>query len=192
MPKVANRRGPTLKKTLEHINAQSECSRKPVYFFDEGRFGLQSSLCRIWAKKGFPCTRKVRQSYHNFYTYSAVAPNSGDGFHLLLPFVNTEMMQIYLDEFSQDLGDTEIILIMDQAGWHKSKQLVVPENIEIWFLPPYSPELNPVERLWKMIKRNTLHNRLYDSLKQLEKAVVDYFDTLTPEVLRQLCACSYI
>jgi len=113
-------------------------------------------------------------------------------FHLLLPFVNTEMMQIYLDELSQSLGEKEIILIMDQAGWHKSKALVVPKNVDIWFLPPYSPELNPVERLWKMIKRNTLHNRLYDSLKQLEKAVVEYFDTLNSEVLMKLCTCSYI
>ena len=121
-----------------------------------------------------------------------MAPGDGDSFHLLLPFVNTEMMQIYLDEFSQSLGEKEIILIMDQAGWHKSKDLVVPKNIDIWFLPPYSPELNPVERLWKTIKKNTLHNRLYDTLKQLEKAVVDYFDTLTQEVVRQLCTCSYI
>ena len=102
------------------------------------------------------------------------------------------MMQIYLDELSQSLGEKEIILIMDQAGWHKSKALVVPKNVDIWFLPPYSPELNPVERLWKMIKRNTLHNRLYDSLKQLEKAVVEYFDTLNSEVLMKLCTCSYI
>ncbi|HPV27815.1 MAG TPA: IS630 family transposase [Bacteroidales bacterium] len=174
------------------MNSQSDSSRKPVYFFDEGRFGLQSSLCRKWAKKGVPCTGKVRQSYQNFYVYSAVAPGDGDSFHLLLPFVNTEMMQTYLDEFSQSLGEKEIILIMDQAGWHKSKDLVIPKNIDIWFLPPYSPELNPVERLWKTIKKNTLHNRLYDTLKQLEKAVVDYFDTLTQEVVRQLCTCSYI
>lgn len=192
MLKVPNRRGLTLKKTLERINAQSDCSRKPVYCFDEGRFGLQSSLCRKWAQEGSACTGKIRQNYQNFYAYSAVAPSEGDGFHLLLPFVNTEMMQIYLDELCQSLGEKEIVLIMDQAGWHKSKDLVVPKNVDIWFLPPYSPELNPVERLWKMIKINTIHNRLYDSLKQLEKAVIDYFDTITPEVLRQLCACSYI
>lgn len=192
MLKALKRRGLTLKKTLDRINAQSDSSRKPVYFFDEGRFGLQSSLCRTWAKKGSKCTVKVRQSYQNFYAYSAVGPKTGENFSLLLPFVNTEMMQIYLDEFNQVLGDKEIILIMDQAGWHKSKDLVVPKNVEIWFLPPYSPELNPVERLWKLIKRNTLHNRLYDSLKQLENVVVDFFDKLTPEVLMQLCSCSYI
>lgn len=121
-----------------------------------------------------------------------MAPKTGEQFSLLLPFVNTEMMQVYLDEFSQSLGESNAILIMDQAGWHKSKALAVPLNIEIWFLPPYSPELNPIERLWKFIKHNILHNRLYDSLKQLESAVVEYFDILPSDLLAKLCACSYI
>ena len=93
---------------------------------------------------------------------------------------------------SKSLDGKEIIMIMDRAGWHRSKDLIVPRNIEIWFLPPYSPELNPVERLWKVIKRNTQHNRLYESIEELEKEVIDYFEMLTPEVLKQLCACSYI
>lgn len=134
----------------------------------------------------------MRQGYENFYVYSAVASRTGDQFSLLLPFVNTDMMQIYLDEFSKSLGQENVILIMDQAGWHKSKDLVVPTNIEIWFLPPYSPELNPVERLWKHIKQNVLHNRLYDTLKQLEKAVLDYFDLIDNQLLTRLCACSYM
>jgi transposase len=102
------------------------------------------------------------------------------------------MMQMYLDEFSASLGNEKSILIMDQAGWHKSKALNIPANIDIWFLPPYSPELNPVERLWKFIKFNTLHNRLYDSLSQLEKVIVAFFGTLTNEMLMKLCSCSYI
>ena len=81
---------------------------------------------------------------------------------------------------------------MDQAGWHKSKQLKVPHNIDIWFLPPYSPELNPVERFWKIIKQNTLHNRIYENLTHLENAVMDYLDTLTDDVFKKVCACSYI
>lgn len=101
-------------------------------------------------------------------------------------------MQLYLDELSIYVQGRKIILIMDQAGWHKSRELVVPANIQVIFLPPYSPELNPIERLWKCIKQNTLHNRVYDTLKLLETAVLDYFDTLTEEVLSKLCACSYI
>ena len=192
MPTALKNRGLTLKKTLDRIKGKGDNCRNSIYFFDEARFGLQSSLCRIWAKKGSKCTVKVRQSYQNFYIYSAVAPITGEQFSLLLPFVNTEMMQIYLDEFSASLGDEKSILIMDQAGWHKSKALNIPANIEIWFLPPYSPELNPVERLWKFIKFNTLHNRLYDSLGQLERRIVDFFSTLTNEILMKLSSCSYI
>ncbi len=154
----------------------NQCCQSPVIF--------DPLLCH-WPAE-------LSQSYKNFYAYSSVAPKDGYGFHLLLLFVNTEMMKIYLDELIQSLDEKEIILIMDQVGWHKSKALVVPKNVDIWVLPPFSPELNPVERLGKMLKRNTLHNRLYDSLKQLEKAVVEYFDTFTPEALRQLCSCSYI
>lgn len=90
------------------------------------------------------------------------------------------------------LGSENAILIMDQAGWHKSKDLIVPVNLEIWFLPPYSPELNPVERLWKYIKQNTIHNRIYDNLKNLEKAVIDNFNLIDCQLLTKLCACSYI
>jgi transposase len=182
----------TLKKTLDRIKSLEIDKANSIYFFDEARFGLQSSLCRRWAKRGSECTVKVKQGYQNFYVYSSVASKTGAQFSLLLPFVNTEMMQIYLDEFSKSLGSENAILIMDQAGWHKSKDLVVPSNIDIWFLPSYSPELNPVERLWKHIKRNTLHNRLYESLKQLEKAVIDYFDLIDCQLLTKLCACSYI
>lgn len=110
----------------------------------------------------------------------------------MLPHVNTEMMQIYLDEFSADLGDSKAVVIMDQAGWHKSNDLVVPDNIEIWFLPPYSPELNPVERLWKAIKHKTVHNRLYDSLSHMEIEVAKCLCSFTKDSLAKLCACSYI
>jgi hypothetical protein len=181
-----------LKKTLQLLTELGNQAAKDVYFFDEGRFGLQSSLCRAWARKGSSYTVKVKQGYKNFYIYSAVAPKTGDQYSLFLPYVNTEMMQLYLDELSMYAHDQKIILIMDQAGWHKSRELIVPGNIQIWFLPPYSPELNPIERLWKRIKQNTLHNRIFNNLKQLETAVLDYFDTLTEDVLSNLCACSYI
>jgi hypothetical protein len=192
MPRARRKKGRTLKKTLDLIAQFDTDKLNSIYFFDEARFGLQSSLCRKWARRGSECKVKVRQGYENFYVYSAVASRTGAQFSLLLPFVNTDMMQIYLDELSKSLGQEKAILIMDQAGWHKSKDLAVPNNIEIWLLPPYSPELNPVERLWKHIKQNVLHNRLYDTLKQLEKAVLDYFDTIDDQLLVRLCACSYI
>lgn len=135
---------------------------------------------------------KVKQGYQNSYVYSAVAPKTGEHFSLILPYVNTEMMQIYLDQLSIECQGKRVILIMDQAGWHKSQCLVVPGNIELWFLPPYSPELNPVERLWKRIKQVMLHNRIYDSLFHLEEAIIQFFSELTTAETMKLCNCSYI
>lgn len=86
----------------------------------------------------------------------------------------------------------EIVLIMDQAGWHKSKDLVVPRNIEIIFLPPYSPELNPVERIWKYLKTYYIHNRAFDSITQMMAVMVDAFVNLDNETVAALCHCSYL
>lgn len=163
-----------------------------VFFFDEARFGLQTSLARIWALSGKPLQIKVKQAYQNFYIYGAVEPKTGENFSLFLPWVNTEMMNLYLEQMSHAFTNEEIVIIMDQAGWHKSKDLVVPDNIEIIYLPPYSPELNPIERLWKYMKTHFIHNRVFDSLKQMMAHMVDVFGDLTNETVSSLCHCSYL
>jgi len=86
----------------------------------------------------------------------------------------------------------EIVLIMDQAGWHRSKDLVVPDNIEILYLSPYSPELNPIERLWKYLKTNYIHNQTFESLKHMMSKMVDIFETLNSDTIASLCRCSYL
>lgn len=101
-------------------------------------------------------------------------------------------MNMYLENMSLTYENEEIVIIMDQAGWHKSKDLVVPYNIEILFLPPYSPELNPVERLWKYLKTNYIHNRVFDSLMQMMTEMVDAFANLNNNTVASLCHCNYL
>ena len=101
-------------------------------------------------------------------------------------------MNLYLEQMSLAYKNEETVIIMDQAGWHKSKDLVVPNNIEIIYLPPYSPELNPVERLWKHMKTNYIHNRIFDSLKQMIDKMVDAFEKLNNDKVASLCHCSYL
>ena len=115
-----------------------------MMFFDEGRFGLRSTTMRLWAEKGKVTTVKVIQGFKNFYAYTAVSPFDGESFTLILPGVNTEYMSLYLEHLSKNVKKKKILLIMDQAGWHKSKELKTFENIELIYLPAYSPELNPV------------------------------------------------
>ena len=81
---------------------------------------------------------------------------------------------------------------MDGAGWHKSKNLKMPEDISIMHLPPYSPELNPVERLWRYIKDHTIKNRVFKTLKEIERVVIKFIRGLSKEVIMSICGCGYI
>jgi len=179
----------TLKKILKKVKADPN---RLVFFFDEGRFGLRSTVMRCWARRGEPLNVQVKQGFNSFYIYSSVSPVTGDNFTLFLPEVNTEMMNIYLDELSKACGNTKLLLIMDCAGWHKSKELMLPKNIKVEFLPPYSPELNPVERLWYWLKKEAVHNNLFESLSQLMDRVSEEYLKLTKKRLTSLCNCSYI
>jgi transposase len=85
-------------------------------------------------------------------------------------------MNIFLEEFSKINKDKKIVIIMDGAGWHQSKKLIIPTNIRIIILPPYSPELNPTEKLWQYIKDNIIKNRVYKTLCKLENAVCRFIN----------------
>ena len=105
--------------------------------------------------------------------------------------VNKESMQVFLDAFASTLtGEQRVMLVMDQAGWHKG--LVVPKNLELIFLPPYSPELNPVERLWKYIKDAILKNRIYDTIGDLEIELSKFVSSISNETIKSVCNCSYV
>lgn len=101
-------------------------------------------------------------------------------------------MNLYLEQMSLAYENEEIVLIMDQAGWHRSKELVVPDNIAIIYLTPYSPELNPIERLWKFLKTHFIHNHVFDSLKHMMAHMVDVFEDLDNHTIASLCHCSYL
>lgn len=126
---------------------------------------------RRWARKGVRPTVLVRPGYQNFYVYSAVYPQTGEEVSLFLPRVNTTMMNLFLAHLSQVLNERRGLLVMDQAGWHVGDDLKIPENIELVFLPPYSPELNPVERLWQWLKRHSLQNRFHEDLEAIMDSV---------------------
>lgn len=101
-------------------------------------------------------------------------------------------MNVFLDEFAKTLEGKEVLLIMDGAGWHKSRDLIVPSNIAIMYLPPYSPELNPVERLWLYIKKAVLYNRVYDKLEDLENAVCNFINNLNCNIIANICSINYV
>jgi len=147
---------------------------------------------RVWAEKGKPLEIKVKQGYKNFYIYSSVCPCTGDSFSLFMPEVNTEMMNVYLKELSKTFPDKNIMLIMDQASWHKSDDLMKFKNIKFNLLPPYSPELNPIEKLWWWLRKEKTHNKVFKTLDAMMDALEIEFKNLTHARFKTLCACSYL
>jgi hypothetical protein len=135
---------------------------------------------------------KVKLGFENFYLYSAVNIESGEDVTLLMPNVDTECMNVWLEQFNKHVEGKEVVLVMDGAGWHKSKGLKVSSNIKIIFLPPYSPELNPVERLWKFIKDNTIKNRIFDDIDSLADHISKFIRDLDKATTLSVCKIDYL
>jgi transposase len=89
-------------------------------------------------------------------------------------------------------ADDVAVVIMDQAGWHVSRRLIVPDNIRILLLPPYSPELNPMENLWHWTKSHYASIRTFAAYDDLLDGVGDAWRSLTRKRLRSLCRCAYL
>jgi len=133
----------------------------------------------------------VKLGFKNFYLYSAVEPRTGENFTLEISHVNTKCLSVFLKELAKTCPDDEIILVMDGAGWHRSKDLLIPPSIDIVYLPPYSPELNPVERFWEHIKRYTLRNQVYLTLNALKERVANFLNALDKTAVQSICAAKY-
>lgn len=140
-----------------------------VWAEDEHRIGLQPVVRRVWTLPGQRPLARVWLRYQWCYVVAFVRPETGETFWLLVPRIATDVFSLALAAFAQAVGvgpDKRIILVVDQAGWHTSRKLVVPEGIELEFLPAYAPELQPAERLWTLIDE-VLANHLLPDLETL-------------------------
>ena len=140
---------------------------------DEGRFGRISTCRRAWVPPGVR-PRALRQVVReSSYVFAAVAPAQGRLTSLILPAANTAMMNLFLGHVAHEFGDHFIIMQMDRAGWHRAKDLVIPENIRVLPQPAHSPELNPVEHIWDDLREKRFHNHVFPSLDAVEATLVD-------------------
>jgi len=141
-------------------------------FQDEARFGRISDVRRCWAPKPMRPLCKGMLTHEYTYAYGAVDVCTGELDSLILPQVNTNCMQLFLDEVSARHPHERIVMVIDGAGWHRSHELIAPENIYLLKLPPYAPELNPMEHVWDELREKYFHNRVFASLDALEDHLV--------------------
>lgn len=135
-----------------------------LMFQDEGRFGLLGDPRRCWAPRGIRPVVGARLVREYTYAFSAVSPHDGVMDSLVLPFVNAETMSLFLAMVAGRHPEEFIVMVMDQAGWHIAGDLVVPANMRILFLPPYSPELNPAEHIWKALRGDWFANTVFKGM----------------------------
>jgi len=123
--------------------------------------------------------------------FAAVCPQTGQSNGWVMSTADTDMMNVQLRDISRQVGDeVHVLLLMDQAGWHTGKKVDVPENITIVLLPPYSPQLNPVELIWRYLRQRYLSNRAYADGEALEDAVAEAWSRFVSESERIVRMCS--
>lgn len=155
---------------------------------DEARLGLKPIARRVWAIKGSRPTAHGRTRYQWLYVYGFVHPAGGRNRELILPAANTGCMALALAEFARradPAGEKLLVVLVDNAGWHVAKRLAVPPNVVLHRLPACTPELQPAEPLWPLV-REVVANRGFDGLDEMEPVPVDRCRWLIdhPEVVR--------
>lgn len=158
-----------------------------VMAFDEARFGLINWHRRRYCPKGFrpPCV--VRRRYEWTYLYAAVDPTTGESFCSYLPSMDGHCFEAFLYHLAEAYGGHHLVVVLDNAPGHLSKEIGHPENVSLLNLPAYSPELNPVER-WFLEFRRVLSNRVFESVELLQGALTDALAPYwrEPALLRRL------
>ena len=174
----------------EALKTKDTQDNRPVLIMaqDEGRFGRLGQVMKAWCPAGDRplVPKQVIRDY--VYAYAAIAPELGKMTSLVLPYANTEMMELFLKEVSQDFADYFIIMQVDQASWHISDKLNIPQNIRLIPQTSRSPELNPVEHLWEAIRENYFYNEVFDSLDKVMDTLcesLNFFNSV-PEKLKSM------
>jgi putative transposase len=158
-----------------------ETAGKPVeiWFTDEARVGQQGTLTRVWAKRGSRPRALRDRRFEWAYLFGAICPERSVGAAIVMPEVNVAAMNEHLAEISRRVSVGAIaLLVLDGAGWHSSPRLAVPENIVLLPLPPYAPELNPMENVWEFLRGNFLSHRVWDGYEAILEACCDAWNKL--------------
>jgi transposase len=166
-----------------------------LWFQDEARVGQKGRLCHRWWIKGQRPPGTCDHRFQWTYIFAAVQPATGGEFALVLPEVSTRTMALFLEHFAATLdADEHAVVVLDGAGWHGANALVVPDNVTLVTLPPYSPELNPVERVWLFLRERFLSLRVFPDQKAIVQACCEAWMALAEEEgrIQSLCLQPWI
>lgn len=158
---------------------------------DESRIGLVTVRRRRLTARGVQPIGTISHTYEWFYVYGAVAPSTGERFFLELPALNADHFQYFVDAFAAAFPTSLNIVVLDNSAAHTAKKLTLPANVRCVFLPPYCPELNPIERLWRDLKDDLAWEQ-YTDLDHQQDAVADLLCAYDAPTIQSLTGYSYL
>ena len=167
-------------------------ARIRLMYIDEAGFGRISDMAKCWAPHG---VRPVVYRHHireYEYTYGAVDPVNGDKFFLVLPHCNTACMNVFLRELSAEFPKDYLLLGADNAVWHKAKSLEIPDNIRFFYLPPRTPELNPIEQIWKEVRKRGFKNKIFKTLDKVVDQLCVTLNSLSNDCVKSITGRDWI
>ena len=177
-----------MKRRVRRLRAKHPKKTVEVWTEDEARLGLKPTSRRVWALIGHRPKCNGQTKYQWLYVYGFAEPKTGRMFRVFLPRVKTELMSQALAEFAAWADPHKkkiLVVVVDNAGWHVAKKLVVPSNVVLHRLPPCTPELQPIETLWPLL-RESVANRMFHDIGHLKNVLRRRCDYLAnnPDVVR--------
>ena len=161
-------------------------------FQDEAGFGRISTPSYCWCPgKIRPCVpcHRIREYV---YLFGAVEPATGENFFLIFDKSDTENMNVFFNELSKEYKDDIIILVCDNAPWHGAESMIVPENIVILNIPPYTPEMNPIEQIWTEIRKRGFKNVIFKSLDAVIDKLCDVVNSLEHSTVSKITSRNWM
>ena len=181
-------------KGLEYISGNHYGGNRRNMSFEEHR--LHRIFCGLpkycWCEKGVRPNVPCHHIREYRYAYGAVEPLTGESCFLVLPYCDTACMNLFLQELSNQFPEDTILLCCDGAAWHKSRALELPDNIVIFHIPPYTPEMNPIEQIWKEIRKRGFRNEVFATLEKVVDRLCDTICALTADTISSITGRKWI
>lgn len=162
-----------------------------LYFQDESRFGLFTRNGKALTASGIRPICPFHQVFMSTYLFGAFSPLNGDSLLMEMPNCNADNFQLFLNQLALQTPEEFKIMVLDNGAFHKAQKLAIPENIALVFLPPYSPELNPAEKIWAFFKRK-FTNEIHYSLESISQFLISSTKELTIEKIISICSFKYL
>ena len=155
-------------------------------FQDEAGFGRINKPKYCWCRRGIRPSVPCHHIREYRYAYGAVEPLTGESCFLMLPYCNSVCMNIFLKHLSKQYPNEIILLCCDGAAWHISGTLIIPKNIRLYYIPPYTPEMNPIEQIWRELRRIGFRNEVFETLDKVVDRLCSVVCDLTVDVIRSV------